>query len=67
VRTDRDFIIHAPDITPKVLYIQPTNKDKKDDAISFADIIPILSAIDEPIAARLAISLEKWKGDVNRA
>ena len=65
-RTDRDFIIHAPDIAPEVLYIQPTNKDKKSDVISFDDIIPVLSAIDDPIAARFAISLEKWKGDVNK-
>ncbi len=65
-RTGSDFIIHAPNITPEVLYIQPTNKDKNSDVISFDNIIPILSAIDDPIAARFAISLEKWKGDVNK-
>ena len=65
-RTGSDFIIHAPNIAPEVLYIQPTNKDKNSDVISFDKIIPILSAIDDPIAARFAISLEKWKGDVNR-
>jgi hypothetical protein len=65
-RTGTDIIIKAPDITPEVLYIQPINKENKDNTISFDNIISVLSETDDPIAPRFAISLEKWKRDVNQ-
>ncbi len=52
-------------IEPEVIYIQPENLDKRENVISFDDVITVLSEIDDPVAERFMESLRKWKKDTN--
>ncbi|MEX0981048.1 MAG: hypothetical protein WD577_09465 [Bacteroidales bacterium] len=56
--------LHCP-IKPEVIYIQPMNIEKRNNVISFDDIISVLSKIEDTIAGRFVKSLEKWKIDTN--
>jgi len=65
-RNDKSFEINNIDITPEILYIQPLNTANNPSVISFADVISALNELDDALAKRFAVSLEKWKGDVNK-
>lgn len=65
-RTEKTFVINNINITPEILYLQPLNLTNDDAVISFDDVIAALSITDDELAKRFVISLEKWKGDVNK-
>ncbi|MDA3865480.1 MAG: hypothetical protein PF489_01890 [Salinivirgaceae bacterium] len=65
-RTEKSFDINNINISPEILYIQPKNTTNDDSVISFDDVITALSNTNDELAKRFVVSLEKWKGDVNK-
>ncbi|WP_462279913.1 hypothetical protein [Salinivirga cyanobacteriivorans] len=65
-RNDKTIEINNIDITPEILYLQPLNLTNDDAVISFDDVINTLSNTKDELAKRFAVSLVKWKGDVNK-
>jgi hypothetical protein len=65
-RTEKSFDINNINISPEILYIQPTNTTNDDSVISFDDVITALSNTNDELAKRFVVSLVNWKGDVNK-
>lgn len=56
----------APDIIPKVIYIQPLSNENTNKIISFDYIIAALKTENSAFTQRFLLSLQKWKTDTNK-
>ena len=61
-RSNHEILNLDCQIAPEIIFIQPVNKNKSPDVISFDDVIGVLSEIDDPVAGRFGESLGRWKG-----